>query len=853
MLSCFYLILLLLHLATGQYGDLPTHVQPLSYDLYLDTNFDTWKYEGVVKIVVDVSKAGDKVLKLHAKEGVQIKKMELRDAKGNRIQTLKVGERQNLSKDLLVLKLDKALVKGKYELFSEFSGTVSAALTGYYRTGYKYKGEFIKMASTHLSPDKSRTVFPSFDEPRFRSTFVLTLVHPSSLTAISNMPVDKKVKLKDGRTRTSFQKTPGMSTYLLAWVQHNFIFGEKDIEGVRLRHYVRPTHPEAIAERLELVGKALKYFNDFFDIPYPLPKLDTIGIPNYPVGGMENWGLITLNEVRGIEAPEDRFGTDEVSYRNLLTHEVSHMWFGNLVTMKWWNDLWLKEGMASYLSYPCAGAIFKDLNMDDFLMKENWQEGMMADDMITSHPVRMNIKSTRQITQIFDKITYSKGAAVLYMLRDVMGEENFKKGMTHFLNTYKFSIAEYSGLLKSFVKFTDEPKTVSRFMDTFILQKNFPLVTVEVLSDTKIKLTQSRYVRKSGVKVKDDKSPFNYSWYVPINIVADTFTVTQHIWLKGNELVLTLPKKFTWLKLNIEGRHMFVTHYPNKLRTALLKQLAKSTITKKELNPRERSHVYAEMYQAAQMNLISYATVLETTTLLRREGHFLPWRITYYFLKRLRIFLPAEYHTCLRRYVISLLRPQWRKVRRMAHESREHQIMFENFFLYSRRFKRTAENVRAKNDELMAAINRYKNASKVDRADIDVFLASNDSEQVELIGNTVLEHPSTQPSRMLDFINTYSERAPGAVWRVYKTHYKTYDRYFGLAQFIYAGALKTMAKHQKDPEIISEIVTFFEKNSARSGELGLRNGLEVALFRIQFKKTAVPDIVKYLKSKGHCK
>jgi aminopeptidase N len=863
-------LLLLLPIISRQSGDLSPFIRPHRYDILLDTNFDTWDYSGSLEIQFDVQKQA-KEIKLHARKTVNIAELTIEPAVSvkrplsflkSRIASILHQDktvykckpcplkRWNVAEDLIKIDLGSPLAPGRYVMKSSISGKVSSKLTGYYKTGYNmaYEGGYVRMASTHLSPDKARTVFPCFDEPQFRAIFSLTLIHPNNLIATSNMPISKEIVLQDGRKSTKFEDTPGMSTYLLAWVQHNFIYEQRTMAGVRLRHYARPSFRSVIAEKIEIIGKSVEYYNNFFNISYPLPKLDTIGIPNYLVGGMENWGLITLSESIALSRPSQRFGTGEIAVRSTLAHEVSHMWFGNLVTMYWWDDLWLKEGMASYLSYPCLDALYSDVNMMDLFLINNWQTAMFADYIITSHPVHMPIKVTSQITQIFDHITYRKGATVLSMLKDVMGESNFKKGMTDFLNTYKYSTARYNDLLTSMAKFSNDGAKLKLFMDSYILQKNYPLIKLEILNDKTIRLVQSRYVRDSGMSVSNDTSPFDYFWHIPITIETDSgsYTADKHIMMSKKVMEITLPKAFKWIKLNSEGKHMYVTHYPDKNREHVME------ILKKTMNHRDRGHFICDLFNAAQVKLVPYSTAFEAAKYLKHEKHYLPWFLVYKYLRTIRSMIDESLANCYRKYIVELLSDQYDET--MAAKSNlVEQLKYQVFRNFARYIRGERISTTYDGNDLDELINNYKDATPEKRANMDLLVKTSNSTQIKEIGNTLVRNPSTSVSIIVTFISYYSARAPEAVWHVYRENYKVYNDKYGLAQFEYAATLKNMIKHQRNETVISEIEQFFKDHTAGAGHLGVLNGLEKAKFAIKFKKDSEPELKSYLERQSFCK
>uniref|UniRef100_A0A8C3JS93 Alanyl aminopeptidase, membrane n=1 Tax=Calidris pygmaea TaxID=425635 RepID=A0A8C3JS93_9CHAR len=328
----------------------------------------------------------------------------------------------------LVVQLDGELQQNHhYRLSSSFTGELADDLAGFYRSEYEL-GWGWRGTRGRFGAADARKAFPCFDEPAMKANFSVTLIHPSDHSAISNMPIKNSSQLvinNENWTVTKFQTTPKMSTYLLAFIVSQFNYTANMSDDVLIRIWGRP---KAIAENqgdyaLRVTGPILKFFEDHYNTSYPLPKSDQVGLPDFNAGAMENWGLVTYRENSLLY--DNNFSSIGNKERvvTVIAHELAHQWFGNLVTLKWWNDLWLNEGFASYVEY--LGADRAEAEVSVYTV-------MATDALATSHPLSFpeeEINTPAQISEVFDSIAYSKGASVLRMLSDFLTEDIFKAGL----------------------------------------------------------------------------------------------------------------------------------------------------------------------------------------------------------------------------------------------------------------------------------------------------------------------------------------------------------------------------------------------------------------------------------------
>uniref|UniRef100_A0A8D3D6V7 Aminopeptidase n=1 Tax=Scophthalmus maximus TaxID=52904 RepID=A0A8D3D6V7_SCOMX len=431
----------------------------------------------------------------------------------------------------LVVRLNSFLAAGRaYELYTEFVGELSDELGGFYRSEYIEDGVKRVVATTQMESTDARKAFPCFDEPAMKAVFHMTLIHPQGTVALSNsMDLDAVNISIDGQNliRTRFEPTERMSTYLLAFVVSEFTYAGKT-QGIRI--WARKT---AIEEgqgdyALQKTGPILAFFEGYYNSTYPLSKSDQIALPDFAAGAMENWGLITYRETNLLYNPEVSSNADKEKVATTISHELAHMWFGNLVTMKWWNDLWLNEGFASYVSYLGANYAQPTWNMLDLIVLNEIIGVMAVDALASSHPLSSkeeDIMKPEHIMELFDSITYSKGAAVLRMLSEFITETIFSQGLHTYLEEFKYNNTVYKDLWKHLQMAVDKggiplPDSVEAIMNRWILQMGFPLITV----DTKTgKITQKHFL-SDPKSVVDRPSEFKTSFSMASTESTTTLT-----------------------------------------------------------------------------------------------------------------------------------------------------------------------------------------------------------------------------------------------------------------------------------------------------------------------------------------
>ncbi|NXV59800.1 AMPN Aminopeptidase, partial [Molothrus ater] len=546
----------------------------------------------------------------------------------------------------LVVQLDAPLKQGqRYRLSSSFTGELADDLAGFYRSEYTdNSGNKQVVATTQMQAADARKAFPCFDEPAMKASFTVTLIHPSGYGAISNMPAKNTRQQEiDGEIWyvTEFDPTPRMSTYLLAFIVSQFTHKERNSGKTLIRIWGRP---EAIDEgqgayALNVTGPILNFFEAHYNTAYPLPKSDQVGLPDFNAGAMENWGLVTYRENSLLfDAAYSSIGNKE-RVVTVIAHELAHQWFGNLVTLRWWNDLWLNEGFASYVEYLGADSAEPTWNIKDLMVLNELHDVMATDALASSHPLSFReeeINTPAQISEVFDSIAYSKGASVLRMLSSFLGEDIFKEGLQSYLHTFSYSNTIYSDLWVHLQQAVDKnkvqlPDNISNIMDRWTLQMGFPVVTVDTSSGT---VSQAHFLLDPTSSV-DRPSVFNYTWIVPITWMTGSGH-RNSTWLTqvrdtNNDFRLNSSN---WLLLNLNVTGYFRVNYNQENWNQLIEQLDTDHLIFPVIN---RAQIIDDAFNLARAKYVQVTLALNTTRFLSRETEYMPWQAALTNLKYFKL------------------------------------------------------------------------------------------------------------------------------------------------------------------------------------------------------------------------
>ncbi|XP_041674632.1 aminopeptidase N isoform X2 [Drosophila eugracilis] len=449
-----------------------------------------------------------------------------------------------------VINLYKALAgetQLRLQLSLDFVSQVTDTLQGVYKTSYinpdTKKEEW--MISTQFSPIDARRAFPCFDRPDMKANFSISIVRNTKYKmALSNMPKSHSSRYRRGYVREDFMTTPKMPTYLVAFIVSNLV--ESQVAGLdselssRVEIYTRAPFKNMTRYAYDMVRKFLPYYENFFDIKNKLPKIDLVSVPDFGFGAMENWGLITFRE-SALLVPEDlelASSSEHMQFvAEIIAHELAHQWFGNLVTPKRWDDLWLKEGFACYMSYKALEHSHPEFQVMDTLTMLEFKESMLRDADNTSHAISFDVRTTNDVRRIFDPISYSKGTILLRMLNSIVGDVAFRSATRDLLKKFAYGNMDRDDLWPLLTHHGHEqgtlPKDLSikQIMDSWITQPGYPVVNVE-RRGTDLVLRQERFILPS-------KNPGELStWFIPITFETDELRKGHNIpthWMRGQE------------------------------------------------------------------------------------------------------------------------------------------------------------------------------------------------------------------------------------------------------------------------------------------------------------------------------
>jgi len=555
-------------------------VIPRRYDLRIEPDLGAATFVGQEDVTVDVVEPVTEVV-LNANE-LTIDEAWLVDANGTRIAAT---HRFDADTERLTLTPERAIAVGPHTVHLAFRGTLNDKLKGFYRSTFTMPSNDASdgvervIGTTQMEPTDARLAFPCWDEPDFKAVFAVTLVVDDGLLAISNGGEVGRTTRPDGRIELRFADTIPMSTYLVAFVVGPLEATEPvDVDGVPLRVIHVPGKAHLAPFALEVGAFCLKLFADYYEIPYPSDKCDLIALPDFAAGAMENLGAITFREAVLLIDPADSTQSELQRVADVVAHELAHMWFGDLVTMKWWNGLWLNEAFATFMELAAVDAF-----------KPEWQRwvaftneraaAFAIDSLASTRPIEFPVHSPHEAEGMFDLLTYQKGASVLRMLEQFLGHDGFRAGIRRYLKAREYGNAETTDLWDAIEEATGEP--VRRIMDTWIFQGGHPVIAVEASGDD-VTFTQRRfrYLPDNG----------SATWAVPL-LVSVGGGDPQKVLLDGPSTTVTLPGASKGIVVNAGGHGFYRVAYSPDLLAALGTHLG-------DLEPVERALLLDDTWAA---------------------------------------------------------------------------------------------------------------------------------------------------------------------------------------------------------------------------------------------------------------
>ncbi len=503
------------------------------------------------------------------------------------------------------------LTEGRAQLLLHFGGEISRGLLGYYRSTYiDESGTERVLAATQFEAPHARRAFPCFDEPEFKANFSITLVVPEGLLAISNGPEIGRESLGDGRVRVHFGSTIPMSTYLVAWVVGPLELTEPvDAGGVAVRVAHVPGKAHLTRFALDIGAFAIKFFADYYGIPYPGEKCDLVALPDFSFGAMENLGCVTFREARLLLDPEQVTLSEASDAALTIVHEIAHMWFGDLVTMKWWNGIWLNEAFATFMEHLGVDAYREEWKTwDDFALGR--AAALEVDALSNTRTVEYEVITPEDADGMFDLLTYLKGGSILRMVERWLGAEAFRAGVRHYLHRYRLANTETTDLWDSLESATSEP--VRRIMDSWIFQPGFPLVSATAGAGS-VTLTQQRF----GYAAEENAEQ---RWAIPVRARVHTgsSSETRSLLLDGDATTFEVPAD-SLVVLDAGGEGFYRVAYPEEWRDRLLDAGVLGSL--------ERFSLVDDLWATVAAGHAPATDILALARKLRGEDDLVVWRV----------------------------------------------------------------------------------------------------------------------------------------------------------------------------------------------------------------------------------
>lgn len=585
---------------------LPRHILPRHYAIELEPDLAAGSFVGQVVIDLEVVAETDTIV-LNA---VELDIEDVRIEQNDSVPASSILMDEDLERAEFSLPI--VLQPGPARLFCSFKGILNDKLRGFYRSTWNDEaGNEHVIATTQFESTNARRAFPCFDEPDLKASFGVTLRVDDSLMTVSCGELISSTQIENGRREDQFADTMVMSTYLVA-----FIVGELEatdpinVDGVPLRivHVPGKGH---LTEFGLLAGEfSLRWLVDYYDIPYPAGKLDLIAVPDFAFGAMENLGCVTFRETLLLSDPKKTTQAELTRIVDVIAHEIAHMWFGNLVTMDWWNGIWLKEAFATFMQVATTDAFRPDWRRWDGFCAERGA-AFDTDSLASTRPIEFEVISPEDAEAMYDVLTYEKGAAVVRMLEQFLGPDEFRRGVKHYLTTHSYANTTTTDLWDSLEVATGVP--VRAAMDTWIFQGGYPIIFVEK-SPEGIRVKQTRF----GYTDINDAS-----WHVPIMVRArvESSDIESRLLLEGNEATIDLGGSPEWVVVNAGGHGFYRVTYDSDLLVALSSQALDV------LSPSERYGLVDDTWASVLAGKVDAETHISLVTGLAAETDLAVWQL----------------------------------------------------------------------------------------------------------------------------------------------------------------------------------------------------------------------------------
>ena len=636
---------------------LPVNVRPSRYKLWLQPNFTEFSFAGEETIEVEV---------MEPTYQIQLNSVEI-DIQSA---TLSRGGSSHPASEIILdtkretatLSFTEAIPAGTASLNLVFSGELNDKLRGFYLSQHAGQdGETRYLAATQFEATDARRAFPCWDEPAHKARFQVTLVVPEDLVALSNTPVAEEKPAGSGLRSVRFAESPVMSTYLLAFIVGDLTHIEQEaVNNTKVSVWTTAGKEEQGRFALETSAKLLSFFNEYFGIPYPLEKLDHIAIPDFAAGAMENWGCITYRETALLVDPDNSSAGTRQRVAEVVAHEMAHMWFGDLVTMQWWDDLWLNESFASWMGTKAVDWAFPEWRMWTQFVNMDTNRALSLDGLKNSHPIEQEVKDPAEVSQLFDAISYSKGASVIRMLEQFLSPETFREGLRQYISANKYQNARTADLWAALENASQQP--VTSIMGTWTGQMGYPVLQVDTQSGSggrELVLSQERFLYDRS----SEEAPEDTVWQIPVGLAQGgaSQTISPGISMVMSERQSRIPLAATgtdssadqWFKVNPLQTGFFRVNYSPEDWERLL-----PVISSLELPATDRLGLQNDAYALSRAGILPVSQFLTVAAVYQNEDDASVWSDLASNLRDVENLIANEsYHQAYRSLARELFRP----------------------------------------------------------------------------------------------------------------------------------------------------------------------------------------------------
>ena len=852
---------------------LPGHVSPINYKLTIKPDLESFTFAGSEIIKIKVEKETNKIT-LHCKDidietAMISSKQKIVSSKG-KIQKQFTSKITYDTKSETATLFFKNKIKGNCELNLSFVGIISDNLRGFYRSKYILNGEEKYLATTQFEATDARRAFPCFDEPAQKATFEVSLVISKNHSAISNtLPVE--IKEHEGYKIVSFSPSPRMSTYLLAFIVGEFEYIEgKTKDNVQVRVFTTKGKSHQAKFALDVAIKSLEFYNEYFDISYPLPILDMIAIPDFESGAMENWGAITYRETALLVDNKNTSLINKQWVATTVSHEIAHQWFGNLVTMHWWTDLWLNEGFAAYMEKLCVDNLFPEWNTwPNFFSGGRYKNAIEIDSLENSHPIEVDVNHPNEISETFDMVSYEKGSTLIRMLSIYLGEDKFKEGIRYYLKKYSYKNTKTMNLWEAFEKTSKKP--VKKMMSSWTKQVGFPLVSIRTTK--KLTITQERFFSSRLSRNKFKRNKINSKWQIPLTyeLVDQNKLIEKNLLfdkakidIKGNSIGLINKNESSFLKVNYDDKTL---------------KFLKTKIAEGNILPIDRLGIIRNLFSLAESGYVKTTEALEFSLNYKNDSEYIVWLELASSLRKIYNILIEDKEETIKykKYALSLFSPLAERLgfnkkitdshgdillRSLALSQSgffgdKNIIKKANIIFNDRKNKPIDPDIKAAIYNIVISngkLNEWKTFS-------NLYIETNDAEEKDLIGRSLgsfneskiiekalhfamSKHVRHQDTPFILASIWRNKFGRDLTWKFMQENWSVILKRYGGSNFL-TKFLPFLGYHTKKQDLI-DAKKFFNKNAAPGGEKTLKQSYEQLESNIAWIKDDKKDISNWL-------